>query len=285
MEGYWVWGGSLIKVNSTYHLFASRWPKGEEFPKDYRQDSEIVRATSKTILGPYEFQEVVIGERDSSYWDSNMAHNPTIHKIGDTYVLFYIGSDFTTLHPNKKYLYRCVGYATATSINGPWKRSEKPIINQESNNPAVYVEKNGNIKLMFRDAPLRVILATAPSYEGPYYIDNENVWPDCKLEDFYLFKYGNQYHCICEDNVGGVSGHVRWGIRLFSDNGITDWQKYEPTVVYDHDLKYDDGSILHCVRRERPQLYIENEKIACLLTGVYDGTDSWCQPVKVCPPH
>ena len=285
MEGYWVWGGSLIKVNSTYHLFASRWPKGNEFPENYRQQSEIVRATSKTILGPYEFQEVVIGERDSSYWDSNMAHNPTIHKIGDTYVLFYIGSDFTTLHPNKKYLYRCVGYATATSINGPWKRSEKPIINQESNNPAVYVEKNGNIKLMFRDAPLRVILATAPSYEGPYYIDNENVWPDCKLEDFYLFKYGNQYHCICEDTVGGVSGHVRWGIRLFSDNGITDWQKYEPTVVYDHDIKYDDGSILHCVRRERPQLYIENGKIACLLTGVYDGTDSWCQPVKVFPPQ
>jgi len=84
---------------------------------------------------------------------------------------------------------------------------------------------------------------------------------------------------------GKVSGHVRWGIRLFSDNGITNWKKYEPTVVYDHDLKYDDGSILHCVRRERPQLYIENEKIACLLTGVYDGTDSWCQPVKVCPPH
>jgi len=106
-----------------------------------------------------------------------------------------------------------------------------------------------------------------------------------KLEDFFLFKYGNQYHCICEDNVGGVSGHVRWGIRLFSDNGITDWQKYEPAVVYDHDIKYDDGSILHCVRRERPQLYIENGKIACLLTGVYDGTDSWCQPVKVYPPQ
>ena len=103
MEGYWVWGGSLIKVNSTYHLFASRWPKGNEFPEIYRQNSEIVRATSKTILGPYEFQEVVIGERDRSYWDSNMAHNPTIHKIGDAYVLFYIGSDFTTLHSNKKY--------------------------------------------------------------------------------------------------------------------------------------------------------------------------------------
>jgi hypothetical protein len=191
MEGYWVWGGSPIKINSTYHLFASRWPKGNKFPRDYRQHSEIVRATSNNILGPYKFQEVIIGERDSSYWDSNMAHNPSIHKIDNKYVLFYIGSDFTTMHSNKEHLYRSIGYATAQSIAGPWKRSDKPIINHESNNPAVYVERNGNIKLMFRDADLRVFLATASSYKGPYTIENDNVWPNCKLEDFYLFKHMN----------------------------------------------------------------------------------------------
>lgn len=285
MDGYWVWGGSVIKVGSTYHLFASRWPKGDEFARDYRQHSEIVRATSSNILGPYQFQEVVIGERDSLYWDSNMSHNPTIHKIGNTYVLFYIGSDFTTLHPDKRHLYRSIGYATAQSITGPWKRSEKPIINQESNNPAVFVEKNGYIKLMFRDADLRVFLATAPSYEGPYTIENDNVWPDCRLEDFYLFKHNSQYHCICEDNVGKVSGHVRWGIHIFSDNGINDWKKYDPVVVYNHDLIYEDGSVLHCTRRERPQLYIEDGRVVCLLTGIYDGNESWCQPVKLHPPY
>ena len=25
MEGYYVWGGSVIKVNDIYHMFASRW--------------------------------------------------------------------------------------------------------------------------------------------------------------------------------------------------------------------------------------------------------------------
>lgn len=285
MDGYWVWGGSVIKVGSTYHLFASRWPKADKFPRGYRQHSEIVRATSSSILGPYKFHEVVIGERDSSYWDSNMAHNPTIHKINNTFVLFYIGSDFTTLQPNKRYLYRSIGSATAKSIAGPWKRCDKPIINQESNNPAVIVEKNGNIKLMFRDADLRVLLATAPSYEGPYAIENDNVWPNCKLEDFYLFKHNGQYHCICEDNVGKVSGHIRWGIHLFSDNGVNDWEKYDPVVVYDHDLEYEDGSVLHCIRREKPQLFIENGKAVCLLTGIYDGNESWCQLVKLHPPY
>lgn len=285
MAGYWVWGGSVIKEGATYHLFASRWPKGAPFAEDYRRHSEIVRATSASLVGPYEFQEVVIGERDSSYWDSNMAHNPTIHQIGDTYVLFYIGSDFTTLQPGGVNLYRSVGYATAKAITGPWERCEQPIIDMESNNPAVYVEKDGAVKLMFRDAALRVYLATAPSFAGPYTIRNDNVWPDCRLEDFYLFKHAGQYRCICEDNVGKVSGQVRWGVQLFSENGIDNWQVLQPAVVYDHDILYDDGAVLHCVRRERPQLYIENGAVKGLLTGVYDGAESWCQPVPVDPPY
>ena len=285
MDGYWIWGGSVLEVNSTYHLFVSRWPKYDKFPQDYRHHSEIVRATSNNPLGPYTFQEVVIGERDSLYWDSNMAHNPTIHKIADKYVLFYIGSDFKTFHPNKKNLIRSIGYATARSIEGPWRRSDKPIIDQESNNPAVFAEKDGTIKLMFRDADLRVFLAIAPSYEGPYTIINDNVWPSCKLEDFYIFYRNHQYHCICEDNVGKVSGHIRWGIHLVSDNGIRAWKKYEPVIVYDHELKYDDGYILKCIRRERPQLLIENGKIVCLITAVYDGDNSWCQPVAVYPAY
>jgi len=65
MDGYFVWGGSLIKVDSTFHLFASRWKKDGAFPEGYRQNSEIVRATSKSPLGPFKFEEIVIGERDS----------------------------------------------------------------------------------------------------------------------------------------------------------------------------------------------------------------------------
>jgi len=279
MDGYWIWGGSMIKDGDTYHLFCSRWPKGNDFPKDYLTMSEIVRATSRSPLGPFEFQEVVIGERDSAYWDSNMAHNPTIHKIGDQFVLYYIGSNFEEIYTGRRPYHRKIGYATATNISGPWQRSEQPIIKQESNNPAVYVEKDGSVKMIFRDAKLKISIATADRFEGPYVVKNDNVWPTSKLEDFYLFRHKNKYHLICEDNKGEVSGHVRWGIQLVSENGIDGWKKYDPLVVYDHDILYDDGSVLHCTRRERPQLFIEKNRVRYLITGVYDGESSWCQPV------
>lgn len=283
MEGYWVWGGSLIKVKDTYHIFASRWKKDSAFPSSYRQNSEIVRAVATNPLGPYVFQEIVIGERDSVYWDSNMAHNPTIHQIDDQYVLFYIGSDFTTIRENSNYLLRTVGYARALSIDGPWHRSDKPIVDVESNNPAVLIEEN-NVKLLYRDAPLRVYMAEATDFRGPYDLVNSNVWPEHKIEDFYMFKMNGSYHFICEDNVGGISGHERWGVHLYSKNGRDGWQKYDPVVVYDHDINFIDDSILHCTRRERPQLFIQNEGITHLLTSVYDGENSWCQPVALIPP-
>ena len=283
MDGYWVWGGSMIKADGKYHLFAARWVKGEKFPENYRNNSEIVRAISDNPLGPFTFEELIIAERDSMYWDSNMAHNPTIHQIDNQYVLFYIGSDFTTYRENSSYLLRRVGYATANNIDGPWIRSEKPLLDYESNNPAILVDKQ-SIKLLYRDAPLNVYLAEAKNLQTPFKIVNDSVWPEHKIEDFYLFKMNGQYHFICEDNRGGISNHERWGVHLYSDNGIDQWNKYNPVVVYDHELIYDNGDTLHCTRRERPQLFIQERKITHLITAIYDGNNSWCQPVALAPP-
>lgn len=283
MDGYWVWGGSVIKVDSLYHMFASRWKKTREFPYDYLEHSEIVRATSESLVGPYEFQEVVIGERDSSFWDSNMAHNPTIHKIGDEYVLFYNASDFTTKGDVESLPHmRRIGYAVAPSIKGPWKRSDHPLIASESNNPAVLIEGE-EVRLMYRNEEQRVFLATSKHYSGPYQVVNDNVWPFSTMEDFYMFRMEGKYHFICEDNEGTISGQDRWGIHFFSEDGISDWGKYKDQVAYDHDIHFEDGSVLHCTRRERPQLIIENGAITGLCTAVYTGTDSWCQPVALQP--
>jgi hypothetical protein len=93
MDGYFVWCGSVIKVGNAYEMFASRWPTSTKFPEGYRQHSEIVRAEASRPEGPYVFKEVVIGKRAAGKWDSAMAHNPAIYKVGGTFVLFYIGSD------------------------------------------------------------------------------------------------------------------------------------------------------------------------------------------------
>ncbi|MCX6950879.1 MAG: glycoside hydrolase family protein [Verrucomicrobia bacterium] len=284
LAGYWVWCGSPIKVGDEYHLFAARWPKQSKFPDGYREASEIVRAVARDPLGPYAFQEVVIGERDRRYWDSNMAHNPTIHRIRGEFVLFYIGSDFTTFRPHTKSLLRQIGYARAPTIRGPWTRSDRPLIAEESNNPAVCVEADGAVKLMYRDADLRVIVATAPGYAGPYQTRNAQVWPRARLEDFYVFRGGGRYFALCEDNVGGLTGHERWGALLVSPDGIDGWQPSVPPAVYDHAIALQPGGTLRCVRRERPQLLIEDGRITHLFTAVYDGTDSWSQPVALARP-
>ena len=275
MKDWFVWCGSAIKVDGAYHLFASRWPKSTHFPKGYMTHSEIIRATADDPLGPYTFQEVVLGKRDSKYWDGIMTHNPSIYKTGDTYVLYY--------NARGSGPYRQIGYATAKSITGPWTRNDRPInFGRDANNPAAFFESDGSVKLMWRDRTLGIYLATAPSYEGPYTVENNNVWPHCKLEDFYLFKLDGTYHMICEDNVGCISGHTRWGVHFVSDDGIHNWQPTDPLVFYNHSIFRPDGTGIHCERRERPQLLIdETGMITHLFTSVLFQGETWNQAVPL----
>ncbi|HKI87430.1 MAG TPA: glycoside hydrolase family protein, partial [Draconibacterium sp.] len=95
MEGYWVWGASVIRgEDGKYYAFASRWPKKYPFFNGYIFYSEVVRAVSDKPEGPFAFQEVVLKPRGSKYWDGRTTHNPTIHKSGDTYLLYYIGTTY-----------------------------------------------------------------------------------------------------------------------------------------------------------------------------------------------
>ncbi len=205
IEGFFVWCGSVIEVDGTYHLFASRWPRTTKFPEGYRTHSEIVRATSAKPEGPYVFQEVVIGKRASGNWDSGMAHNPAIYRVGPTFVLFYNGADEGSR-------YRQIGVATAPAITGPWTRSTAPLdlgIATDANNPSACFEPDGSIKLVWRDQDLHVFISTAPSFRGPYRVASDRVWPRARVEDFFFFKQQGQYHLICEDNAGSITGRQR----------------------------------------------------------------------------
>jgi hypothetical protein len=98
---YWIWCGSAIRgEDSRYHLLASRWPRKYPFYWGYCFYSEIVRAVSDRPEGPFEFAEVVFADRGAGFWDGRMTHNPTIHRVGDTYLLFYIGTTFEGEKPS-----------------------------------------------------------------------------------------------------------------------------------------------------------------------------------------
>lgn len=287
VEGYFVWCGSVIRVGDVYHLFASRWPISTGFPDGYRQHSEIVRATSPRAEGPYTFAEVVIGRRAEGKWDSAMAHNPAIYRVGETFVLYYIGSDFAGSQGRSGAPKRQIGTATAPSITGPWTRRDAPLllgVDSDANNPAAWFEPDGNVKLVWRDRALRVYISTAQSYEGPYTVANDNVWPSARVEDFFVFRRAGQYVILCEDNAGAISGHERWGVFLCSRDGLRDWRKWDPLIAYDHDIRWLDGTTLHVARRERPWLCIEDGAATCLFTSIQDGVTTWNQAVPIRPP-
>jgi len=280
IDGYFVWCGSALKVDQTYHLFASRWPESTGFPEGYRTHSEIVRATASRPEGPYTFQEVVLTKRDPQHWDSGMQHNPVIYRVGATFALFYNASA-------EGARYRQLGVATADRITGPWQRRQQPLdlgVATDANNPAACIAADGSLKLIWRDSKLRVFISAAPSVQGPYKVINDNVWPTARIEDFFLFDSGGTYHLVCEDNAGSITGQSRWGGHLQSTDALGVWQPGAPAALYDHEIRWDDGTSLHATRRERPWLLIEDGQITCLFTSVYDGQRTWNQAVPIRPP-
>ncbi len=282
MEGYFVWGGSLIKVGDQYHLFASRWPEATHFPQGYRDHSEIVRATASAPLGPYTFQEVVVSGRGGSWWDGKMCHNPKIVQAGDTYVLYYIGSALGSG------LRKC-GYAWSKSITGPWTRCAEPLpFGQDHNNPAPYIHDDGRVLIAFRDRELNMFVATADTYDGTYRIVAQNLFP-FKVEDPDLYFARGRYHMVAEDNVGGLTGAVRHGAHLISGDSLQ-WTPADPVRVYDHTLCWTDGTTTKIQRRERPELFNANAERkgngdpTHLLTAVLVDGHTWCHIQSIAPP-
>ena len=258
MEGYFIWCSSVIKVGDTYHLFASRWP-GKYGLAGWTTYSECVRATSKNLLGPYEFAEVVLQKGDGE-WDSERVHNVKIVRAGEKFVLFYISTANET------------GYAVADSITGPWKRSDSAVIT--FSNPAPLVRADGSIYCFGRKAVKNVRIALAceaPTYSGPYRMlgDGKNMLPDdCELEDPTIWWANNQYNVLVTDFGGGhATGINKAGAQYFSKDGLH-YQLMSSEPVFAKSVQYDDGTTEAFQRRERPFVYVNaNREVTALFTA------------------
>ena len=278
MDGYFVWCGSVIFASGEYHMFASRWHEHLKFPDGYMIGSEIVHAVSPNPEGPFVYKKTIIGSRHRGYWDAQMAHNPQIVKVGNTYVLYYIGA------ATNNYQQRRIGYAFTRNLNDKWERQNHCIDlgREDCNNPAAYVNKDGSILLAFRWGNQRIGIAKADRFDGKYTVLNENIMPDIIAEDPFLYMNGNHYEMIVEDGKGALTGHERYGAILESIDGV-DWKVKKHCLAYDHTLIFNDLSIIKAERRERPQLLFNKQgKPTHLYTGVlYDGkTWNVCQPIN-----
>jgi len=243
-----LWCSSVLKVGETYQMFASRWP-AQYGLGGWTKYSECVRATSKDLLGPYKFEEVVLSKRENR-WDKSRVHNVKIVKAGEKFVLYYINTANET------------GYAVADAVTGPWKRVEKPVM--KVSNPAPFVRPDGSIYVFGR---LRVgdvnrgIAFTAPTYEGPYTVvkDGENLLAnDNELEDPTIWWAHDQYNVLLNDWKGKATGTVKGGAKYFSKDG-THYELMSAEPVFSKTVAFDDGTSETFARRERPFVYT-NEK-------------------------
>ena len=258
MDGYILWCSSVIKVGDTYHLFASRWPAEYQLA-GWTKYSECVRATTKNLLGPYEFQEVVLQKRADD-WDNTRIHNGKVVKAGDKFVLYYIDSANET------------GYAVADQITGPWTRSAGPVI--RASNPAIRVRPDNSVYVFarLRDETKfnRGIAFTAPNYAGPYTVqaNGDNLLPKgSELEDPTIWWANNQYNIVLNDWNGLLTGVSKSGAQYFSKDGVH-YEAMSNVPVFTKTVVYDDGSTEKFNRRERPFVFTnEKNEVEALFTA------------------
>jgi hypothetical protein len=275
-EGYILWCPTVIKVGNIYHLFASSWPEKYGLG-GWTKYSEIIRATSDNLYGPYKFAEVVISKREG-YWDNDRAHNPKIVKAGNKYVLYYISSANET------------GYAYADKITGPWKRSDS--VAMPFSNPAPLVRKNGSVYVFGRKAVGKVRIAQAyeaKAFNGKYHLVSNkfNLLTDSnQLEDPTIWWASGQYNVILNDFNGNLTGAKKNGAQYYSTDGI----HYYPLTkesIFTKTVTYDDGTSKTFRRRERPFVYVDEKGrvtaffTACLVQKEDGSEQSWIevQPV------
>jgi len=256
MEGYILWCPSVIKVGKTYHMFASRWPEQYGLA-GWTKYSEIVRATSDDLYGPYKFEEVVIQKREG-YWDNERAHNPKIVKVGNTFVLYYISSANET------------GYAYSNSITGPWTRTDS--VAMPFSNPAPLIRKDGSVYVFGRKAIGNVRIAQgyeAKAFNSKYnLVSNKfNLLPDSnQLEDPTIWWASGQYNVILSDFHSDATGIGKAGAQYYSNDGI-EYKLVSKDPVYTKTVVYDDGTSFTFRRRERPFVYVDNGKVTAFFTS------------------
>jgi hypothetical protein len=285
LNDYWVWCGSVIRGDDgRCHMFASRWSQRYPFFEGYVIESEIVRAEADTPEGPYTFHEVVLPPRGAHFWDGRMTHNPTIHKVGDTYLLFYIGATYAGPKPDPAQVVppgsavhdECyqnirIGLASAPSPLGPWQRQDTPILQPRPGkwdakivtNPAACCLPDGQIFLYYRsNTPdgLRIGLARARNWHSPFErLTDEPVLHfenGCHVEDPFVWYTRDGFQMIAKDMTGGLTGEVHAGVHATSPDGIH-WQVLDPPKAYSRRVTWDDGRVTQQGALERPQLLIQ----------------------------
>jgi hypothetical protein len=236
-------------------------------------------------------------------------HNPRIIRYRDQYLLYHFGTTYDfplpdADHPDvsrenwrKAWMNKRIGLAISDSVEGPWERLDRPVIEPRpghwdasiTSNPAPAVDpKSGHILLMYKSStegltpPLLLGVSMADDPKGPYrrlseepilrFETEDNNRRD--VEDPYIWWNGKHYEGIVKDRSGEICGEEGGGIHMWSEDGVT-WHLYGQIKAYSRDILWDDGSRSHQNHFERPFLLIEKGKPTHLLAATGTGPEAW----------
>jgi hypothetical protein len=293
MDGYYVWCNSPIQDDDEkIHIFFSRWI-AKKGMGGWINGCEICHAVSNKPEGPYEFVDVVLAPRQG-YFDATTCHNPSVKKVDDKYALFYMGNS------NGKTNTKRIGLVTADSLNGPWQRTDKPLLEAGADgawddhcttNPAFIKHDNGKYWLYYKSwntkdyetgtgairGNRKYGLAIADTLDGPYIkysgnpiIDFSSKGNNTQFEDAFVWREKKKFKMLARDM--GIFNHEN-GIIMESKDGMK-WS--EPKIAYYAASKYMElpaapSHLKKWGRFERPQLLFIKDKPAYLFTALQGG--------------
>ena len=299
---YSVWGASMVKgEDGLYHIFYSRWPK--DIGWSWVTDSEIAHAVSVSPYGPWKFKEVVFHRRGKQYWDGWCTHNPTVHKFGNKYYLYYMGNTGDGQikgRPGKEVLNwthrnnQRIGVAVADSPNGPWKRYDHPLIDISSDdkapdclmvsNPSICETPDGKYLLLYKavgkkyplpgGGPVVHMVAFSDSPTGPFKKHSKPVFcfegERFPVEDPYIWYQDGKYRAIVKRMKN--KDRREFSLVQFESVDGLDWKLAEYENVSGLTITWENGKSQKLTHLERPQVYMENSKPLLLLCAA-DTTD------------
>ncbi|MCT4586984.1 MAG: glycoside hydrolase family protein [Carboxylicivirga sp.] len=285
-DGYYVWGGSVVKGDDgKYHMFYSRWKEEYGF-EAWVTHSEIAHAIAERPEGPFKFHDVTLPARDAVYWDGLTTHNPTIHKFDGKYYLYYMGTTgdgeamrkLNFSHRNNQR----IGLAWADNPNGPWHRSDKPLIDVSDDekshdalmvsNPSLTQMKDGKILMIYKavakknalpfGGPVSHLAAIADSPAGPFKKLNQRIFYEegqkFPAEDpsIWYDKKVDTYYAIVKDMKGAFTKRGT-SLAFFTSKDGLNWAKAEQALASTLQINWEDG-IQKVTKLERPQILLEN---------------------------
>ena len=286
MDGFYLWDPSIIKVGDTYHLFVSRWPESNGM--NGWMKSDVVRATSKSLFGPYVFAGIVIDPAHHPWAKQGIA-NPKVMRVGNRFLLHYLGI------PKWQ-----TGFAFADNIEGPWTVLEKPIL--PTINASLLIKPDGKLYAVGKfkinsqtpnkwDAFMRAY--EADDIMGPYRVvaDNGNRLPnEFQLEDPAIWWENNQFNLLCTDWQGKITGINKAVVYYTSKDGVH-YQLFSDAPVWSQNdsIPVEVGEGLKVDRVERPEVYLDEAgKVTAILAAVQPAKAKAyivIRPVNHFPPN